>query len=154
MIKEMTVPEIRRPQAIAVLFSNQHPLAPAPLPQGKEGSCFDFCCPLSPAWTGEHCCGFCSPLPLGGEGGPRSRCTSSGRGPGEGVVQRPLCMVTSRRLLAVQDHREGQGTVASPLIPGIRHLHDAENWNWVVVSFGVGSISKHRSFPRKRESSL
>jgi hypothetical protein len=36
----------------------------------------------------------CLPSPLGGEGGPPSRCTSSGGGPGEGVAS----LAAGRRL--------------------------------------------------------
>ena len=59
---------------------------------------------------------------------------------------------------AAQDIREIWAYIAADSIKAARRLRlqifDVCQRIAVVVSFGVVSISKHQSFPRKRESSL
>jgi hypothetical protein len=105
----MTVPEIRRPQAITVLFSNR-PLLSL---KGKRGVVS-----ISVAL---------SPLGKRVDGDPDALHRDAGRV--RGLFSDRCIRLFRAARLAVQDYRERQETVACPQIPGIRLFYDAENWN-------------------------
>jgi hypothetical protein len=99
-------------------------------------------------------CRSSSPLPLGGEGAPPSRRTSSGGGTGEGVggaspfgVTRPSCRFLSRTAFQCSGRGRGKRAAGGEARPGARSadaalkLKDSGTFEgaWLRLAIGVQS---------------